>query len=206
MRKKLSLVLGAGVLTFLLSSCWVMQSFVIADYTLVPGQATKAKLTIRPMGADYAVTGFRQFLIVGVSSGLIGDDTDIGVSKARWGVNRQFGGPIVMAVENDIATSLAPGDCAQSGLDFTDVTGHIWKAFATPTVKNDQGKVEKKSVMDVALKAKAAAVDLGENYSIVAVAGGWHDDGDGTPEASGSSDDSYTCWGLATGSVHVKAA
>lgn len=206
MRKKVSFALGVGVLTFLLSSCWVMQSFVIADYTLVPGQATKAKLTIRPMGADYAVTGFRQFLIVGVSSGLIGDDTDIGVSKARWGVNRQFGGPIVMAVENDIVTSLAPGDCAQSGLDFTDVTGHIWKAFATPTVKNDQGKVEKKSVMDVALKAKAAAVDPGENYSIVAVAGGWNDDGDGTPEASGSSDDSYVCWGLATGSVHVKAA
>jgi hypothetical protein len=205
MRKKISFALGAGVLTFLLSSCWVMQSFVIVDYTLDPGQSTKARLTLRPMGDDYAVTGFRQFLIIGVSAGLIGDDTDIGVNNARWGVNGQFGGPLAMGVENDIATSLAPGDCAQSGLDFTDVTGHIWKAFATPTNRNDQGKVGQKSVMDVALKAKAAAVDPGENYSIVAVAGGWNDDGDGTPEASGSSDDSYVCWGLATGSVHAKA-
>jgi hypothetical protein len=205
MRKKISFALGAGVLTFLLSSCWVMQSFVIVDYTLDPGQSTKARLTLRPMGDDYAVTGFRQFLIIGVSAGLIGDDTDIGVNNARWGVNGQFGGPLAMGVENDIATSLAPGDCAQSGLDFTDVTGHIWKAFATPTNRNDQGKVGQRSVIDVALKAKAAAVDPGENYSIVAVAGGWNDDGDGTPEASGSSDDSYVCWGLATGSVHAKA-
>ena len=59
--------------------------------------------------------------------------------------------------------------------------------------------------MDVALKAKAAAVDVGENYSIVAIAGGWHDDGDGTPEDAGSTDDSYVCWGLATGSVTIKA-
>ena len=201
MRKKLGLALGIATLAFALSSCWVLQAFSIADYTLTIGQTTKAKITVRPMGSDYAVTGYRQFLLVGVSAGAIGDDTDIGVSGARWGINGQFGGPLAMGVE-DIASVLAPGDCAQSGLDFTDVSGHLWKGFATATNKNDQGKVGSKSVIDVTLKARSGA-DLGENYSIVAVVGGWHDDGDGTPEDSASTDDSYICWGIATGSVHV---
>jgi len=202
MRKKLGFVVGALALTFALSSCWVMQNFTIGDYTLTIGQTTKAKVTIRPMGPDYAVSGFRQFLIIGVSGLAAGEDDDIGVSGARWGVNGQFGGPQAMGVENGIVTSLAPGDCAQSGLDFTDITGTLWKAFATATNKNDRGKVNAKSVMDVTLKAKSAA-DLGENYSIMAVVGGWHDDGDGTPEDSGSTDDSYVCWGLVTAGVHV---
>jgi hypothetical protein len=206
MRKRLGIAVGLMALTFVLSSCWVMQSFVIGDYTLTPGQTTKAKLTLRPMGSDYALTGYRQFLMIGVSSIAIGEDTDIGVSGARWGVNGQFGGPLPMGIENGIATSLAPGECAQSGLDFTDVTGHLWKAFATTTNRNDQGKVESKSVMEVILKAKAAEVNVGENYSIVAVAGAWHDDGDGTPEDAASTDDSYICWGIATASVHARAA
>ena len=132
MRKKLLLMLGAGALTVVMSSCWALQNFTIGDYTLTPGQTTKAKLTLRPMGAAYKTvfTGARQFVIIGVGA-LGGDTTDIGVSNARWAVNGQFGGPQAMGVENDIVTSLASGDCAQSGLDFTDITGVTWKAFAT---------------------------------------------------------------------------
>jgi hypothetical protein len=88
---------------------------------------------------------------------------------------------------------------------FADITGVTWKAFATPTNKNDQAKVESKSVIDVALKAIAAEADPGENYTIMGVAGAWSDDGDGNPEPSADGD-SYICWGIATGSVHVKAA
>ena len=204
MRKRLGFAVGALALTFVLSSCWALQKFTIGDYTLTIGQTTKAKVTIRPMGPDYApvFTGARQFLIIGVSALASGQDDDIGVSGARWGVNGQFGGPQAMGVENGIVSSLAPGDCAQSGLDFTDISGNLWKAFATPTNKNDQGKVESKSVIEVTLKAKSAA-DLGENYSIMAVVGAWQDDGDGTPEDVASSDDAYICWGIATGAVHV---
>lgn len=193
-------------LTFVLSSCWALQSFVIVDYTLTPGQATKARFTLRPMGSSYApvFTGARQFVIVGVGA-IGGQDTDIGVSNARWAVNGQFGGPIPMGIENNLVTAMGT-DCSSSGLNFADITGVLWKAFATPVNKNDGGKVERKSVIDVVLKAKAAAVDPGENYTIMGVAGAWQDDGDGNPEASGSSDDFYACWGVATASVHVKAA
>ena len=202
MRRKLGLTAGLLALTFLLSSCWVMQSFVIVDYTLTPGQATKARLTMRPMGPTYAtvVTGARQFVIIGVGA-IGGQNTDIGVSNARWGINGQFGGPIPMGVENNLVTAMGT-DCGQSGLNFADITGVVWKAFATPTVKNDQGKVERKSVIEVTLRAKAAAVDAGENYTIMAVAGAWQDDGDGNPEDSGSTDDFYVCWSIATASVH----
>lgn len=202
MRKKLSFVLGAGALTLVLSSCWALQNFTIGDYTLTPGQATKAKLTLRPMGSAYApaFTGARQFVIIGVGALSLGDDTDIGVSNARWGVNGQFGGPVPMGIEGDLVTALGT-DCSASGLNFADISGVVWKAFATPTAKNDNGKVEKKSVIEVTLKAKAAAVDAGENYTIMGVVGAWHDDGDGNPEASGAGD-TYQCWGISTASVH----
>jgi hypothetical protein len=207
MKKRLGFTLGAGALTVLLGACWALQSFVIVDYTLTPGQSTKAKLTLRPMGADYATvfTGARQFVIIGVGALASGQNTDINVSNARWGVNGQFGGPTPMGIENNLVTAMGD-DCAFSGLNFATITGVLWKAFATPNNKNDQGKVESKSVIDVALKAKAAEADPGENYTIMAVAGAWADDGDGNPEDSGSTDDAYACWAIETGSVHVKAA
>ena len=204
MRKRLLSVAGVIGLTFVLSSCWALQSFSIGDYTLTAGQTTKVKLTLRPMGSDYATvfTGARQFVIIGVGALSLGDNTDIGVSNARWGVNGQFGGPIPMGVENNLVTALGT-DCASSGLNFADITGVTWKAFATPTNKNDLGRVNQKSVIDAVLRAKAAEVDAGENYTIMGVVGAWQDDGDGNPEDSGSTDDFYACWGIATGSVHV---
>lgn len=200
MRKRLGVAVGVTALAFVLSSCWAIQNFTIADYTLTPGQATKAKLTLRSMGPEYqgVVTGARQFLIVGISAVSIGQDTDIGVSNARWGVNGQYGGPIGMVVENDIITSVGT-NCQGGGLNFADISGVLWKAFATPTNKNDQGKVEAKSVIEVTLKSKAAQVDAGENYTVMAVAGAWTDDGDGTPEGS----DGFICWGIVTSAVHA---
>ena len=203
MRKRVLSVVGVIGLAFVLSSCWALQSFSIGDYTLNPGQSTKVKFTLRPMGSDYKTvfTGARQFVIIGVGALAMGQDTDIAVSNARWGVNGQFGGPIPMGVENNLVTALGT-DCASSGLNFADITGVTWKAFATPVVKNDRGAVNAKSVIDAVLKAKAAAVDAGENYTIMGVAGAWQDDGDGNPEDSGSTDDFYACWGIATASVH----
>src|SRR4026209_2485612 len=107
--------------------------------------------------ASYAPTvvrAARQFVIIGVGALSLGDNTDIGVSNARWGVNGQFGGPIPMGVENNLVTALGT-DCASSGLNFADITGVTWKAFATPTNKNDLGRVNQKSVIDAVLRAKA---------------------------------------------------
>jgi hypothetical protein len=201
MRKKLSFVLGTGLLAVLLSSCFALQGFVILDYTLTPGQATKARFTLRPMHANYKVAG-RQFVIVGVNA-LVNEDTDIAVTKAVWGASGTFGGPTPMAVEADLITSLGT-DCEASGLNFADITGVTWKAFATPTNVNDKGKVEVKAVVDVTIKAKATQVDPGENYAIMGVAGLWSDDGDGNPEPSGAGD-SYLCWGISTAGINAKA-
>ena len=202
MRKKLSFAVGAAALTLVLSSCWALQNFTIGDYTLTPGQTTKVKLTMRPMGPDYASTGARQFVIIGVGALSFGQDTDIGVSNAKWAVNGDFGGPLPMGVEGNLVTAMGT-DCSSAGLNFADIVGVTWKAFATPTNKNDQGKVNRKSVIQAVLKAKAAQVDAGENYTIMGVAGAWHDDGDGNPEDSGSTEDFYTCWSISTASVHV---
>ena len=201
MRKKLLLVLGAGALAVVMSSCFALQGFVILDYTLTPGQTTRARFTLRPMNANYKIGG-RQFVIVGVNA-LATEDTDIGVQTATWGATGTFGGPTPMGVEANLITSMGT-DCESSGLNFADITGVLWKAYATPTNKNDQGKVEVKAVVDVVIKAKAAAIDPGENYAIMGVAGLWSDDGDGNPEPSGSGD-SYLCWGISTAGVYAKA-
>src|SRR5262245_53617537 len=202
MRKRIGLVAGAVGLAFLLSSCWLLQSFSIADYTLTPGQSTKVSFTLRPMDASLAVTG-RQFVIVGVTSILGGADSDIGVQKAVWGANGKFGGPQTMASTNGIVSALEPGSCSQAGLDFTDITGVQWAGFATPTNKNDKGKVNKSSVIEVTIKAKASAVTVGRNYAVMGVAGAWLDDGDGIPEAVSTSDDGYICWGIGSGGVTI---
>jgi hypothetical protein len=202
MRKKLGFAVGAMALTVVLSSCFALQGFVIVDYTLTPGQATKARFTLRAMDADYKIGG-RQFVIVGVNA-LATQDTDIAVQSATWGATGTFGGPTPMGIENNLVTAMGT-DCSASGLNFADITGVLWKAFATPTNKNDQGKVEVKAVVDVRIRAKAAQVDPGENYAIMGVAGLWSDDGDGNPEPAGSSDDSYICWGISSAGVYAKA-
>jgi hypothetical protein len=203
MKKKLLLVLGAGALTLVMSSCWALQSFTILDYTLTPGQVTKARFTLRPMDVGVKTTG-RQFVIVGVDGLIPGDDTDIGVSNARWGTTGTFGGPYPMALQNTLITAMGM-DCSASGLNFADISGVVWKAFTTPVNVNDRGRVEQKSVVEVNIKTKAAAVDATANYTIMGVAGQWNDDGDGIPEDSGSTDDFYTCWAIATSSVYAKA-
>ena len=65
MRKKLGTAVGAIALTFVLSSCWALQSFGVLDYTLTPGQSTKARFVLRPAAGDRrAALGV--FVIVGV--------------------------------------------------------------------------------------------------------------------------------------------
>ena len=133
-------------------------------------------------------------MIVGVSViGLSGSDSDIGVQKAVWGANGKFGGPQTMASTNGIVSALAPGSCAQAGLDFTNIIGVEWAAFATPTNKSDKGKVERSSVVEVTIKAKASAVVPGRSYTVMGVAGVWTDDEDGVPEPIATSDDGYVC-------------
>jgi hypothetical protein len=199
MRKKLGFAVGAIALTFVLSSCWALQSFTIGDYTLDLGQATKARFVLRDAAGD--AIAHRVFVLVGIGQVGGNQNTDIGVTSATWGTNGVFGGPQAMAVENDISTVLGT-DCTGNGLNFADITGVQWKAFATPTNKNDKNQFEKKIVIDAALKAKAAAVDPGTNYSVWGVVGSWIDDGDGTPEVSASGD-SYQCWGISTAAVLI---
>ena len=203
MKRKVGVVAGAVGLTFLLSSCWLLQSFTIGDYTLTPGQTTKVRFTLRPMDPGLAVSG-RQFVIVGISAiGFTGADSDIGIQKATWGANGKFGGPLTMASTNGLVPTLAPGDCTQAGLEFTDISGVLWEAFVTPTNKGDKGKVERSSVVEVVIRAKASEVDLNQSYAVMGVAGLWTDDGDGVPEPSASSDDFYICWGIGSGGVHI---
>lgn len=200
MRRRLGIAVGAAALAFALSSCWALQSFNVLDYTLNPGQTTKARFVLRDAAGD--AIGHRVFVLVGIGPVSSNQATDIGVPNATWGTNGVFGGPQSMVVENNIITALGT-DCTGNGLNFADITSVQWKAFATPTNKNDKNQFETKIVIEATLKARAAAVDPGTNYSVWGVVGSWVDDGDGNPEDSGSTEDNYNCWGIASSAVLI---
>ena len=200
MRKRLGFAVGATALAFALSSCWALQNFNVLDYTLNPGQSTTARFVLRDAAGD--AVGTRVFVLVGIGAVGGNQNTDIAVPKATWGTNSVFGGPQLMAVENNIITAIGT-DCTGNGLNFADIANVQWKAFATPNNKNDKNQFEKKVLIDAQIKAKAAAVDAGTNYSVWGVVGSWVDDGDGNPEDSGSTDDSYQCWGIASSAVLI---
>jgi hypothetical protein len=190
MKKKLLLVLGVGALGITMSSCWVLQSFTVLDYTLNIGQGTKAQFTLRPM-ADQNDRQFA-FVIIGV-----GDTTAIGVGKATWGTNGQFNGPLPMGVSAPLPAAMG-SQCQSNGLNFNTVTGITWKAYLTPQKIRDFARVEKKAVVQVNLKAKVGATG-NTNEQLVGVSGIWIDDGDTTVDSG----DTFLCNGIATSSVAI---
>jgi|SRR5688572_6411814 len=190
MKKKLSLMLGVGALAITLSSCWVLQSFTVLDYTLNIGQGTKAQFTLRPM-ADQNDRQFA-FVVVGVS-----DTNAIGVGKATWGTNGQFNGPLVMPVSAPLPAAMG-SQCQSNGLNFNSVTGVTWKAYLTPQKIRDFAQVEKRAIVQVNIKAKAGAT-ANTTEQLVGVSGIWVDDGDSVVDSG----DSFVCNGIATSGVAI---
>jgi hypothetical protein len=198
MRKKVSFAVGAMALTLLLSSCFLVQSFAVLDYTLNPGQGTKAKFVLRPSNLDQ-IGGFPgpqyEFVILGVPT-----DGDLSVQNGRWGVNGKFGGPLLMSINGGLVAAMG-SQCGSNGLNLTEITGVTWKAFITPVKIRDRNAFEQQSVVEVNFKAKAAA-EGGEPIQLFGVAGEWVDDGDDTVESG----DSFGCAAIESAWVHVKAA
>lgn len=193
MRKKLSFALGAGVLTLVMSSCFVLQSFTVLDYTLNKGQTTKGRFTLRPMNVGLAMNE-HQFVLVGVSTG-----GDITAGKAVWGTNARFGGPLVMAANGGLAAAIG-SDCSSNGLNFANITGITWKGYITPVPIRDRGLVERKAIVDVNVKATINA-DSTVNYTVMGVNGVWDDDGNDIVD----SNDTFFCGGIATSSVYINS-
>jgi hypothetical protein len=201
MRRKLGLV-GVFGLTFLLSSCFMLNGFVLLDYTLQRGQVTKARFTLRP--SNFEATnpdGFRgaqyEFVVLGVTT-----DGGVTATTAKWGTNGTFGGPQTMASNGALLTQIISSSCGSNGLSIDEITGMTFKAYVTPTKKADQNKYEQKVLVDVNVKAKAAATP-GTEWNVVGIAGQWWDDGDDAPESSGT--DFYFCSGIGTSRVRIIA-
>lgn len=199
MKKKLSLGLGTGVLAVVMSSCFVLQSFTVLDYTLTPGQGTKVRFNLRPTSLN-AFTG-RQFVfvMVGVESPA---GSQVTVGKATWGTNGLFGGPLPMPANGALPAAMGASDCAGNGFDFTNTTGIVWKAFLTPQKINDGNKFEQKSVVDVTIHAAAGAT-TDTNHTIFGISGEWDDN---NANDTVDSADFFGCTGIASSPIYVKAA
>jgi hypothetical protein len=198
MKKKLSFALAAGALTLLMSSCFVLQSFTVLDYTLTPGQGTKVRFNLRP--TSVAAFPGRQFVfvMVGVESPA---GSQVTVGKATWGTNGLFGGPLPMPANGALLGAMGGGDCASNGIDYTTITGIVWKAFITPQKINDGNKFEQKSVVDVTIHAAGGAT-TDTNHTIIGISGEWIDN-NANDTVDGA--DFFGCTGIASSPVYVKA-
>jgi hypothetical protein len=200
MRKKIGLGVGTAAVAFLLSSCFVLQGFVILDSSLAPGHATKVRFTLRPSNADNQigppVTGPQyEFVIVGVP-----DTGDLTAQKAKWGTNGKFGGPMTMAANGALIAAIG-SQCGANGLNLQDMTNMTFKSYVTPTKIADGNKFSRSAVVEVGVKAQTDA-SPGDNWQVVGIAGEWIDDGDDVPEGS----DLFGCGGMGFGVIHIQAA
>jgi hypothetical protein len=198
MRKKVGSGLLGVALALLLSGCFMLQGFVVLDYTLSPGQKTKARFTLRPSNFDQGIglSGPQfEFVVIGVAT-----DSQLAVTTAKWGTNGDFGGPLNMPANGTLLAAMA-GSCSANGINFPDITGITWKLFVTPVEINDRNRFERKAVVEVGIKAKATAT-AGTEEEIVGVAGEWSDsNGNAAPDGP----DFYLCEGIETGFVHIIA-
>jgi hypothetical protein len=200
MRRKFVFGLGGAVMVWLLSSCFMLNGFILLDYTLSPGQVTKARFTLRATNFESTnPDGFRgaqyEFVLVGVTQ-----DGGLTAGTAQWGTNGTFGGPTTMATNGTLLTEVMNAGCGSNGLSVSDITGMTFKAYVTPTKVGDGNKYEQKALVDVNIKAKAAATP-GDEWNVVGVAGQWWDDGDDTPENS----DIFSCHGIGTSRARIVA-
>jgi hypothetical protein len=197
MRKKVGFGLFGVALSFLLSGCFMLQSFTLLDYTLSPGQITKARFTLRPSNFDQNIGNPGpqfEFVVIGVA-----DDSELAVTTAKWGTNGSFGGPLTMPANGTLLAAMA-SSCSGDGINFTDISGITWKLFVTPIEIADRNRYEQKAVVEVNIKAKAAAT-VGNEEEIFGVAGEWSDDGDNNPDGG----DFYLCEGIETSWAHIVA-
>jgi hypothetical protein len=194
MKKLLNIALVAAM-AFVLSSCFVLQSFSVLANSVAPGSATKAQFVLHP----YSTSPSRayQFVMVGV------DSADLSIGKATWGTNGTFTGPVPMPVQAALPGVLTTlGTCSSNGLDVSTVTGMTWKAFTTPTKIADKGLVAKKVVAQVVTRAKASAVS-DTNHSVFGVTGVWVDNTSSGVVGSPDAADTYYCSGIATSNLYV---
>jgi hypothetical protein len=202
MRRKIGFGLGGTVMVWLLSSCFMLNGFILLDYTLKPTQVTKARFTLRATSFESAnPDGFRgaqyEFVLVGVTT-----DGGLVSQTARWGTTGTFGGPMTMASNGTLLTAVMSSGCGSNGLDVNEITGMTFKAYVTPQKIGDGNKFEQKAIVEVGIKAKADATP-GNEWNVIGVAGQWWDDGDDTPE---SGPDIFFCHGIGTSRARIVAA
>jgi hypothetical protein len=200
MLKKVGFGAGMAAVAWLLSSCFVLQGFLIVDPTISPGHATKIRFTLVPNNFDNVVgppvTGAQyEFVIIGVP-----DTADLTAQKAKWGTNGKFGGPLTMAANGALIPALGT-NCGSNGIDLTDMTNMTFKAYVTPTKIADGNKFSKTAVVEVGVKAQSDATP-GDNWQVAGFAGEWIDDGNDTPDGG----DLFGCEGMGFGQIHIQAA
>jgi hypothetical protein len=198
--KKLLVTAGIASMAFLLSSCFVLQGFVLHKGALAPGKGTTLTLTVRPASTDKnPLSKGYQFVLVGIQS----SNPDLRSEKATWGTNHAFGGPDVMPSAPAILASIGT-NCDGSGFSLSTAMGSgTWKAYTTKFAIPDKQKVDLTAAITVALKALPGATH-DDQVTVVAATGAWYDNTGGGTAGAPDATDTYACTGNGSGSIFIK--
>jgi hypothetical protein len=189
--KRLLMVGGAAAMALLLSSCFVLQAFVIKKGALRPGDSTTIQMTVHP--ASTSASKEFQFVLIGVAT-----PADLVAGAAVWGANGAFGGPKNMRGQSGLYAAVGT-QCDSDEMTLSNLSGYTWKGYTTRGKVADKGAIGQTSLIKVALKAKNAAAS-GDAVEVLGVTGVWGDQtGDGV-----TGDDTFVCTGDGIGVVSIR--
>jgi hypothetical protein len=167
--KVVAALVGAGVMSLLLSGCFALSSFKWSSYTVKDGESTYAVIGMRPHSEqedkDYP------FIMVGFRGG---GNLELG-NKRVWDVRGTFGGPDPLVTDSALETAIlnASDSCEVNGepLSHGDL---LWTALRADRQVNDRDKFAKEAIARIQIKAPAGTPAHEED--VFFLGGGWKDD------------------------------
>jgi len=131
------------------------------------------------------------------------------VNGGKFDTTSQFDGPTQLEKSDQLAARLVEEElncaaAANAAAARAELRGMIPEPSSTIVAADEMVFDNERKVIEAKAPVKVSSDTPKSVQSIVLASGGWVDDGDGDPEDSESSDDSYSCGFLQTSTLIVK--
>ncbi len=181
MRKKIVATVAVLTAATLLSGCWFLREASWTIDNVQPGKATTLKIGL--LGIKEGDEPPARFFV------MIGQEgSQVKLRRARFDTTQVLGKTKKM-IKDPVLAGVVDACPYDGGVTFRTKT----------RVANANRKL-----IEATVRAKVPKNAGGATIALLTT-GAWYDDGDGTPEPSDTSDDSYVCSGMATTGFRINA-
>jgi hypothetical protein len=197
-RKGLLVVAGALVSALLFSGCFAMRTLKFTDDTVEAGKKTPAKISVvgDPGGIRLRGGGGPEYPFFY----FISEQGSTLANGGKFDTKGVFDGPVDLKKNGDLA--IAASEPCQGSLPFAAAKRGVPGPGNAVTTDNPFDAPNPKKFMNAKLPIKTAEFGPADGFGIFM--GTWFDDGDGSPEDEGSSDDQYECQPPYTSFLKIK--